>query len=73
MPSNVIRFHQRLVRRLVQQASNHLRPGGRILLHAYEAEVGPLRRVLPTDSRITLLDHQDLQTNRTVGLLIEPA
>ena len=69
MPRPVLKFHQQLIQRLIQQAPDHLVPGGRIILHAYESEVAPLLSVLPPDSRVELLRHPGL-VNRTVAMVI---
>lgn len=69
MPGLVLRFHQQLIERLVRQAPGHLKPGGRILLHAYESEVNALHSALPTGTRVELLRHDRL-VNQTVGMLI---
>lgn len=68
MPRTVLRFHQQLVERLIQQAPRHLNAGGAILLHAYESEVTSLARALPSGTTMELLLHRGL-TNRTVGML----
>jgi len=70
MPRPVLRFHQQLTERLLQQAPSKLAPGGEILLHTYEAEVASLARVLPAGAEFELLQHRDLTRNRTVGMLI---
>lgn len=70
MPRPVLRFHQQLTERLLQQAPTRLAPGGTILLHTYEAEVASLARVLPAGAEFELLQHRDLTRNRTVGMLI---
>jgi len=70
MPRPVLKFHQHLIERLIQQAPEHLVPGGRIVLHAYESEVAALMSVLPPNSRVELLRHAGL-VNRTVGMVIE--
>lgn len=72
MPRPVLKFHQQLIHRLIQQAPDHLVPGGKIILHAYESEVAPLMNVLPPHSRVELLRHPGL-VNRTVGMVIRLA
>jgi precorrin-6B methylase 2 len=69
MPRPVLRFHQELIERLLQQAPDHLVAGGRIILHAYESEVTALMSVLPPDSTVELLRHAGL-VNHTVGMVI---
>ena len=69
MPRTVLRFHQELASRLVRQAPPHLRPGGRILIHAYESEVPALHDVLPEGSVVELLRHPVME-GQTVGMLI---
>ncbi len=69
IPRIVLRFHQQLIERLVRQAPAHLTPGGRILVHAYESEVGALMHVLPDGSDVEILSHAGL-SNRTVGMLV---
>ncbi len=69
MPRPVLRFHQQLIERLIRQAPDHLVPGGRIILHAYESEVGALMSVLPEGATVELLRHAGL-VNRTVGMVI---
>ncbi len=70
LPTGVLRFHQQLVRRLVEQAPAHLNDGAAILLHAYENEVDALSRVLPAGATVQILDHPDLHAIRTVGMLV---
>ena len=70
MPAAVQRFHRRLVARLVAQAGGHLKPGGSILLHAFECEVAALTDVLPDSTELLLLRHPALAANGTVGLKI---
>lgn len=69
MPRTVLRFHQQLIERLFRQAPDHLLPGGRVLLHAYESEVAALRSVLPRTASVEVLRHAGL-VNQTVGMLI---
>ena len=71
MPRTVLRFHQGLITRLMQTAPSHLRPGGRVLIHAYETEVDALRDALAEGTHVELLRHPDLD-GHTVGLLIAP-
>lgn len=73
MPGAVLRFHQQLIGRLIDQAPDHLNPGGAILLHAFESEVEALGSILPPGAQIQLLRHPDLTANHTVGLLIRIA
>lgn len=69
MPRPVLRYHQRLIGRLVAQAPRHLSANGGILIHAYESEVTALSNVLPRGSRVEILRHPAM-TNRTVGMVI---
>ncbi|MCH7813034.1 MAG: methyltransferase [Planctomycetes bacterium] len=70
MPGAVQRFHQGLVARLVAQAAGHLKPGGSIVLHAFECEVAALADVLPDSTDLLLLRHPALAANGTIGLKI---
>jgi predicted glycoside hydrolase/deacetylase ChbG (UPF0249 family)/precorrin-6B methylase 2 len=69
MPRGVLKFHQKLIERLIQQAPARLKPGGRVLIHAYESEVPGLAVVLPRGASVELLRHAGF-TNQTVGMLI---
>lgn len=69
MPRTVLRFHQRLLERLIEQAPRHLLPAGRIILHAYESEVDALASVLPEGTEVEIIRHPAMG-NRTVGMLI---
>jgi methylase of polypeptide subunit release factors len=71
MPRTVLRFHQQLIARLVESSPGRLRPGGRVLIHAYESEVDALCDALPTGCRVQVLRHRALD-GHTVGLLISP-
>jgi methylase of polypeptide subunit release factors len=71
MPRPVLRFHQQLIERLMRQAPEHLAPGGRVILHAYESEVAALLSALPPQPKVELLRHAGL-INQTVGLVIQP-
>ncbi|MHC5035084.1 MAG: ChbG/HpnK family deacetylase, partial [Planctomycetota bacterium] len=73
MPGAVLRFHQQLIGRLIDQAPDHLNPGGAILLHAFESEAEALGSILPPGAQVQLLRHPDLAANRTLGLLIRIA
>lgn len=70
MPRTVLKYHQQLIAQLMAQAPDHLTPGGAVLLHAYESEVEPLTHVLPDGATVELLQHPQLTTNRTVGMLV---
>ena len=70
MPRTVLKYHQQLIAQLMVQAPDHLTPGGAVLLHAYESEVGALTHVLPDGATVELLQHPQLTTNRTVGMLV---
>lgn len=72
MPRPVLKFHQQLIERLFRQAPDHLVPGGKIILHAYESEVAALMSVLPPEATVELLRHSGL-VNRTVGMVIHLA
>ena len=72
MPRAVLRFHQKLIERLMQQAPNHLNAGGALLLHAFETEVAALAKVMPADATYELLNLPRSNT-RTVGMLIRLA
>ena len=41
-----------------------------MLLHAYESEVGALSQVLPDEAEVELLEHAQLASNRTAGMLV---
>ena len=68
MPTAVRRFHQRLVRRLMDQVRDCLNPGGEVLLHVFESEVGDLIEVLPPGVDLRILRHPDLAASGSVGL-----
>jgi chitin disaccharide deacetylase len=70
MPRTVLKYHQQLIAQLMAQAPDHLAPGGAVLLHAYESEVGALTHVLPDGATVELLQHPQLTINRTVGMLV---
>ncbi len=70
VPRPILKYHQQLVARLIEQAPEHLTPDGGVLLHTYESEVSALAQVLPDRVQIELLQHPRLTTNRTVGMLI---
>ncbi len=70
MPASILRFHRQLVSRLVQQAADHLRPDGSVLLHVFEMEVDALVRALPCSLEFQVLRHAELTTHGTVGLRV---
>jgi predicted glycoside hydrolase/deacetylase ChbG (UPF0249 family) len=70
MPAAIRKFHQRLLRRLIDQAPEHLERSGEVLLHVFKSEVGPLTDVLPAEADVEILRHADLTANGTVGLSI---
>ena len=70
MPRPVLKYHQQLVAQLFDEAPAHLNPGGAVLLHAYESEVGALSQVLPDEAEVELLEHAQLASNRTAGMLV---
>ena len=70
MPAAVRRYHQHLIRRLIDQAPAHLHPDGATLLHVFESEVEALAEVLPAEADLGILRHRDLAANGTVGLRI---
>lgn len=69
MPRAVLRFHQQLIERLIQQAPDRLNPGGVLLLHAFESEVAALAKVMPADATYELLRLPRTDT-RTIGMRI---
>lgn len=61
MPRTILRFHQQLIERLVRTAADHLTSKGRLLIHAYEAEVSALIDALPIGPAVELLRHPALE------------
>jgi predicted glycoside hydrolase/deacetylase ChbG (UPF0249 family)/SAM-dependent methyltransferase len=70
IPNGVLRFHRALLGRLFAQVFASLRPGGLLLLHVFDFEVGILRRMLPPDAAIEVLHHHAFRAHRTVAMLI---
>ena len=72
IPPPVLRFHQQLLKQLLDQAPDHLNPGGAVLLHVFECEVDALINVLPADADFKLLRHPDLAAHGTAALCVRP-
>ncbi|MCB9849905.1 MAG: ChbG/HpnK family deacetylase [Phycisphaerales bacterium] len=70
IPHGVLRFHRELMQRLFQQAPARLNPGGRMLLHVFDFEVGIFRRMLPASARVEVLHHEEFRAHRTVAMQI---
>lgn len=70
VPSRVVAFHQKLLTRLLQQAPDHLTPGGALLLHVCQREIGRMVRVLPAGATVRVLCQGDLTALGTAALLV---
>lgn len=70
MPRSVLRFRRQLIRRFFTQVPTRLRPGGGILLLAYQCEVDGIKACLSAATDCQLLSHPDLDAVHTVGMLI---
>ncbi len=70
IPLGVQRFHNALMTRLLSQVNDHLNPGGWLLLHVFDFEVGVFARMLPPAARVEILRHPQFSAHRTVAMLV---